>query len=72
MHDLTRLRILRRSLPERFGQEIDRVAMREGLTGTDAYLDEWSWSDDRELPGGAAAAADEVVERLVASWDGRS
>ena len=34
-------RTVRRQLPERFEQAIDRAAMRAGLSGSDAYLDEW-------------------------------
>ena len=33
-----------RMLPDRWQQEIDRVAMRLGLSGTDEYLDGWGWS----------------------------
>ncbi len=34
-------RSAKRQLPERFEQAIDRAAMRAGLTGTDAYLEQW-------------------------------
>lgn len=52
-----------REMPEWFAQEIDRVAMRDGLAGTDAYLEKWSWSKPAELPG----TADEVVEAVIRS-----
>jgi hypothetical protein len=55
-------------MPTWFGQEIDRVAMREGLTGTDDYLEQFQWSDETEVPGSAADAADAVVARLAAEW----
>ncbi|MCY4605746.1 MAG: virulence factor, partial [Gemmatimonadetes bacterium] len=32
------------TLPDRFQLAIDRIAMQEGLVGTDAYLDQWHWS----------------------------
>lgn len=63
----------RRQLPERFEQAIDRAAMRAGLTGTDAYLEQWRRAapepcgDDLEAEADAAAArleADYPPERL--------
>jgi len=48
-------------LPERFQVFIDRLAMREGLTGTDAYLDQWSWSPRQERDGDA----DEILATLT-------
>lgn len=57
-----------RALPDWFQHEIDRVAMREGLVGTDAYLDGWVWSDDVELPGDATEAAEHVVRELATRW----
>jgi hypothetical protein len=51
-------------LPDWFGQEIDRVAMREGLVGSDEYLELWEWSGDEERPGTADEVADEsAVDR---------
>lgn len=56
-------RTARRQLPERFEQAIDRAAMRAGLTGTDAYLEQWrraapeACGDDLDAEAGAAAAA---------------
>src|ERR671921_714019 len=53
----------KRQLPERFEQAIDRAAMRAGLTGTDAYLEQWRrgeqapCGDDLEAEAGAAAEA---------------
>lgn len=66
-------RTARRQLTERFEQAIDRAAMRAGLTGTDAYLEQWrraepvSCGDDLEAEADAAAAAleaEHTVERL--------
>lgn len=54
-------------LPQSFQQEIDRVAMAEGLTDSDAYLDGWEWSEARQREGSAdevaAAVAAEIVEK---------
>lgn len=53
----------KRQLSERFEQAIDRAAMRAGLTGTDAYLEQWRRSepvpcgDDLEAEAAAAAEA---------------
>ncbi|HET6468542.1 MAG TPA: virulence factor [Geminicoccaceae bacterium] len=58
----------KRGLSPRFQEAIDRAAMRAGLTGTDAYLEEWRRStpepcgDDLEAEAMAAAAA------LEAAW----
>lgn len=52
-------------LADWYGQEIDRIAMREGLVGTDAYLELWQWSGDLERPG----APDDVVAELEAELD---
>ena len=57
-------RPLSRQMPDWFQQEIDRVAMRDGLTGTDAYLDEWHWSGKRAWAGGESEAGD-VAEVLL-------
>ena len=37
-----------RPMPDWFGQEVDRVAMREGLAGSDDYLEQLEWSDEVE------------------------
>ena len=55
-------------LAEWFMQEIDRVAMREGLIGSDAYLDRWSWSEELERPGPADQVARELVSEIEAEW----
>ena len=55
-------------LPDWFGQEIDRVAMREGLVESDAYLEQWAWSGDLEREGSADEVAATVVDELVAEW----
>jgi hypothetical protein len=66
----------RAQLSERFQEAIDAAAMRAGLTGTDAYLEEWRrearpCGDDLAAAVAAAAAqieqdyTDERLERLV-------
>lgn len=57
-----------RALPDWFGQEVDRVAMREGTTSSDAYLEAFAWSEEVEQAGAADAVADAVVARLVVEW----
>ncbi len=58
-----------RMLPGWFGAEIDRVAMREGLAGTDDYLEMFEWSDEAERAGTAEEVADAVVAELISAWD---
>jgi cvfA/B/C family virulence factor len=55
---------LKRQLPDFFQQEIDRLAMTEGLTGTDAYLEQWHWGEIAERPGSASDVLDAVVREL--------
>jgi hypothetical protein len=66
----------RRQLGDRFQEAIDAAAMRAGLIGTDAYLEQWrresrACGDDLEAEVDAEAAkleaayADDVLERLV-------
>jgi hypothetical protein len=57
-------------LSDWFIQEIDRVAMREGLTGSDEYLEQWKWSEDLERPGTPEEVATAVVAELEAEWTG--
>jgi cvfA/B/C family virulence factor len=60
----------KRQLPEWFQQEIDRVAMEQGLLGSDAYLEQWEWRDFGERDGDPSVAADEVEAELVARYPG--
>ena len=36
---------LSRQLPEWFQTQIDRVAMEQGLVGSEAYLELWEWRE---------------------------
>jgi hypothetical protein len=56
-------------LPEWFAQEIDRVAMRDGVLGADEYLEGWSWSADAERPGSAEEVAADLVREIEAEWE---
>ena len=54
----------KRQLSERFQLLIDAVAMRLGLAGTDAYLDQWEHGDEADRPGSAREVADAVAQEL--------
>ena len=56
-----------RMLPGRWQQEIDKVAMREDLVGSDEYLEQWGWSAVSARPGTADEVADAVLAELVAA-----
>ena len=44
--------------------------MREGLAGSDAYLEQWKWGKARGTRDGSARQVlDEVVAELTAEWD---
>ena len=62
-------RPISRPLPDRFQEEIDRIAMEEGLYGSDDYLEHWHWTDRMELPGDAEGVLAEVVKELEAKFD---
>jgi hypothetical protein len=59
-----------RSVPlaDWYGQEIDRIAMREGILGSDEYLALWEWSGDLERPGTPDEIVDELTAELDAQW----
>jgi hypothetical protein len=59
------------ALSERWQQEIDRVAMADGIVGSDEYLDEWQWSDVQERPGTAAEVLESLVTELEETWEER-
>jgi hypothetical protein len=56
-------------LPDRFIQRIDQLATTRGLSGADAYLAEWHWSDDQDRPGTAQEVAETVRAELEAAAD---
>jgi len=57
---------LSRQLPAWFQQEIDRVAMEQGLVGSDAYLEQWAWRELEPREGAANDVLDEVERQLTA------
>ncbi|MGZ4338453.1 MAG: virulence factor [Gaiellaceae bacterium] len=61
---------VKQQLPDWFQQEIDRVAMEEGLLGSDAYLEQWEWRDLGERDGGEAEIVEAVAAELVAGYSG--
>lgn len=46
--------VLSRELPTQ--ERIDAAAMRLGLAGSDAYLEQWHWGEIEERPGSPAEA----------------
>ncbi len=60
--------VVKRPMPRWFMQEISRIAMREGLAGTDDYLAEFGWSDEVERDGAADEVADAVSAELCAKF----
>jgi hypothetical protein len=67
--------LVKRPMPRWFMQEISRITMREGLAGTDDYLEEFAWSDEVERDGTADEVVEAVSAELCARWgrtaDGR-
>jgi len=57
---------VKRQLPDWFQEEIDRVAMEQGLAGSDAYLEQWRWGEPEEREGTPAQALDVVEAELLA------
>ncbi len=51
-------------LPDWFQQEIDRRAMAQDLIGSDAYLEQWRWSEIDERP----QTPDELVAAIAAEF----
>lgn len=60
--------IATRQLPGFFQQEIDRVAMAEGLIDSDSYLEGWDWSETFDREGTADEVADAVAEEVATAW----
>ena len=60
---------VKKALPERFEQAIDRCAMKIGARDTDAYLAEWRKAAPYAVEGEPDAVADSETARLVAEYD---
>ena len=56
-------------MPGRFQTDIDRTAMKEGLAGSDEYLDQWQWTEKSERPGDARDVLLELVKELESEYD---
>jgi len=52
------------ALPDRFQTAVDQAAMGAGLTGTDAYLEGFVWSEMQEQAGTPAEVATAVAAEL--------
>ena len=55
-------------LSPRFQELIDVVAMREGASESDAYLDGWTQGPDEARPGSARSVAEAVAAELEAGF----
>ena len=60
--------VARVPLSQRFQDLIDAVAMREGASETNVYLEGWGQSPDLEHPGSAEDVAKHVAARLEAGF----
>jgi hypothetical protein len=56
-------------LPARFQEAIDEAAMRQGMAGSDAYLEQWRHGEWQPQPGSPDEVASGVAERLDAEYD---
>ena len=57
------------SLPDRFQEAIDEVAMQAGAEATEAYLAGWVQEPWQDRDGSAADVADAVASELDGEWD---
>jgi len=60
---------VKRPLPERFEQAIDRAAMKTGAAGTDAYLAEWRKAEPYSIEGEDEAVAAAEAARIDTEYD---
>ena len=56
-------------LSEKFQALIDAAAMKRGLAGTDAYLEEWNKSAPEEHEGEADSVVSIVAEEIEAKFN---
>jgi len=59
---------VRAPLSPRFQELIDALAMREGVSESDAYLEGWAQGPEIERPGSAAAVAAAVAAECEARF----
>ncbi|HET7875857.1 MAG TPA: virulence factor [Methylomirabilota bacterium] len=60
---------VQRPLSQRFQDLIDAVAMREGASESQAYLDGWHHGPEEERSGDPAAVAAQVAEELEEGFE---
>jgi Virulence factor len=60
---------VKKPLPERFEQAIDRCAMKIGAAGTDAYLAEWRKADPITVEGEDETVASAEAARIDRDYD---
>lgn len=60
---------VKKPLPERFEQAIDRCAMKIGARDSDAYLAEWRKVATGERPGDDTTAAEAELARILSDYD---
>jgi len=61
--------VARRPLSQRFQDLIDVVAMREGGSDSETYLEGWEQGPEVERPGSPQWVADVVADELEAGFD---
>ena len=59
---------VKKPLPERFEQAIDRCAMKVGAKDSDAYLAEWRKAPAGEINGPDAEAAEAMLDRILSDY----
>ncbi len=64
-------RPISRVMPDRFQHAIDRIAMAEGLTERDEYLDHWQWTEKREIKGDVEEVMAKLLEKLEKEYNER-
>lgn len=63
-------RAVRLPLSQRFQDLIDAVAMREGASDSEVYLEGWGRGPDSERPGNPDTVAAQVAAELEAGFEG--
>ena len=58
-------------MPDRFQEEIDEIAMEQGLEQSGAYLDQWQWSEKLERPGDAKTVMNQLLQELQSEYDAK-
>ncbi|MFQ5521276.1 MAG: virulence factor [Candidatus Methylomirabilia bacterium] len=60
---------VRASLSPRFQELIDAVAMREGASDADTYLEGWWQGPEGERPGSAESVAEQLAREIEATFE---